>query len=266
MCNNKKAIDRLNKRINEIKSKVTADFIDKEWLQAETEAILDEYMANGGVRPVMEIPKQLDLMERLLVKTHENIERLEIRSRSREEWEEIEQQFIPPEPIEVPEGYRVCACWNCNNVFKRKGKTMYCTPKCTQEQQDANDRIKETGTYLAPKRDNYKPNREENTGKKDRNKQIYTDKIEKYWRQAKRKETGNRAFSSKIYLDKLALKVKLRMGEKTSRYEEKGSKYNAFIQGRSPGIYTVNIKTGLKIYHENGKKHEYIEKDSSIGA
>jgi hypothetical protein len=266
VVNRNNGTDILIKRLNELKSKVTTDFIEKDWLRCEIDELLDEYMTNGGIRPIKEIPKQLDLMERLLVKTHENLERIAIRKRTREDWEEIERQFIPPEPVEVPEGFIVCACWNCNNIFEKRGKAKYCSDECGQEQQDANKRFKQTGTYLRPKRDSYLPNREENAGKKDITRLIYSDNIEKYSRIAKRKETGNRTHSPNRDPEKPTPKTNIRMGERPSRNIERQRKYESFIRGQAPGIFTINIKTGLKVYHENGKKHEYSEESSSIGA
>lgn len=264
MNGRKTAIDRVRHRLKDLQKKVRAQFTDKEWIKSETESILDEYMLSGGIRPTIEIRKELEQIGSLFVKTHENIERSDIRTRTREEWVEIERQFIPPEPVEIPEGYRVCACWNCNNLFKRKGKTMYCSPKCTQEQMNANGRLRDTGTYLAPKKDGYKPNREENAGKKDDARLIFSEDIDKYdWRT---KADGNRQHSPRRSPDKPTKKEKLRMGEKLSQSIERQKKYDAFIRGESHGLFTINIKSGLKIYHENGKKHEYSEKDSSIGA
>ncbi|WP_057766094.1 hypothetical protein [Cytobacillus praedii] len=257
---------KLDRQIRKLTKIVDSKFTNKNFLKKKTRRIVNEHMRNDGNKPVIEIPEQLDLMGRLLVKTHENIERQNISRRTRKEWEEEEIEFIPPEPIEIPEDHRVCECWNCKNTFPIRGKKIYCSPECSQEQQDANKRLRKTGTFLCPKRDNYKPNREENTGIKDRQRMTYTDDIEKYRRIAKRKETGNRTHSPNRNPDKPAPKVKLRMGEQASRNIERQKTYEAFIRGQASGIFTVDIKSGLKIFHANGKEHEYSEEDSSIGA
>jgi hypothetical protein len=174
------AILQVKKRLNRLKSKVDAKFTDIDWLKAETDDIIEEYKRNGGYHPINEISKELSLMSMLLAKTHENIERLSITQRSREEWTDVEQQFIPPIPLDIPEGYRVCGCWNCNQIFKRKGKTIYCSKQCRQEQMDANDRLLKTGTYLAPYRDKYRPKRDETPERMRKEKEVHlTDKMKR---------------------------------------------------------------------------------------
>lgn len=172
------AILQVKKRLNRLKSKVDAKFTDIDRLKAETDDIIEEYMRNGSYHPISEIPNQLALMSMLLAKTHENIERLSIKERTREEWEEIELQFIPPIPLDIPEGFKVCGCWNCTRIFKRKGKAKFCSEECTREQMDANKRYKATGTYLAPYRDNYRPKRDETPERMQKNKEVHlTDKM-----------------------------------------------------------------------------------------
>lgn len=168
-----RVILQVKKRLNRIKSKVDAKFTDIDWLKVETDDIIEEYMRNGGYHPISEISKELSLMSTLLAKTHENIERLSITQRSREEWNDIEQQFIPPIPLDIPEDYRVCDCWNCSRIIKRKGKKKYCSDECTREQMDANKRFKETGTYLAPYRDNYRPKRDETAERMRKKKEVH---------------------------------------------------------------------------------------------
>jgi hypothetical protein len=168
-----KKINKVQKRVDALKRKVNADFTDIDWLKTETDDIVEEYMRNGGIRPVKELPNELELMAMLLAKTHENIERLTITERSREEWEELERKTVPPIPLDIPEGYKVCGCWNCNRLFKRKGKTKYCSDECTQEQMDANKRFKQTGTYLAPYRDDYRPKRDETAERMRKLKEVH---------------------------------------------------------------------------------------------
>ncbi|WP_342540973.1 hypothetical protein MHI39_07260 [Heyndrickxia sp. FSL K6-6286] len=257
---------KVKEQVRKLTEVVDSKFTNKNWLKTKTRRIINEYLRNGGVRPVSEIPKELDLMQRLLVKTHENIERQKAKNRTREEWAEIELEYIPPDPSYVPEGYRVCECWNCSNTFPQNGKQKYCSNECAQEQLDARKRLIKTGTYLAPKRDNYIPNREENTGIKDKHRLIYTDDLEKYFRYVERRKDGNRPYSPNRNPDKPAKRIKVKYGETGSRDEERRERYEAFKRGETPGVFTVNIKTGLKIYHTNGKKHEYSGKGSSIGA
>jgi hypothetical protein len=163
----------VKKRVDALKGKVNAEFTDIEWLKTETDDIIEEYMRDGGIRPVKEIPIELELMAKLLAKTHENIERLAITQRSREEWADLEIKLAPAIPLDIPEGYKVCGCWNCNRLFKRKGKTKYCSDKCTQEQMDANKRFKQTGTYLAPYRDDYRPKRDETAERMRKLKEVH---------------------------------------------------------------------------------------------
>ncbi|MBT2700652.1 hypothetical protein J7E79_25275 [Bacillus sp. ISL-40] len=171
---------QVKKRLNRIKVKVNAKFSDIDWLMAETDDIIEEFMRNGGYHPIMEIPNQLSLMSALLAKTHENIERMNISQRSREEWAEIELQFIPSKPLDIPDCYKVCGCWNCNQLFKRRGKTKYCSEKCRQEQMDANDRFEKTGTYLALYRDKYRPKRDETAERMRKEKEVHlTEKMAK---------------------------------------------------------------------------------------
>ncbi|MGG3694333.1 hypothetical protein [Heyndrickxia ginsengihumi] len=261
----REARTKLRRKVRELARVVDANFTEKNLLIVKTRQIINEYMKNGGERPVLEISKELELMQRLLVKTQENIEREQIYRRTREEWTKIEQRYIPPDPKEVPEGYQICACWNCNNIFERVGKKKYCSSKCAQEQMDANKRLKATGTFLAPKRDDYMPNREENAGNKDNKRLVYTDNIDKYYLKSERQKTGNRPYSPKRSPDK-PNRVRVKFGDKESIDKEKQRRYEGFIRGELPGVFTVNIKTGIKIYHTNGKKHEVSEEDSSIGA
>jgi hypothetical protein len=167
------AILQVKKRLNRLKSKVDTKFIDIDWLKVETDDIIEEYMLNGGYHPISEISHELSLMSMLLAKTHENKERLSITQRTREEWTNLEQQFIPPIPLDIPAGYKVCGCWNCNQIFKRKGKKKYCSDECTREQMDANKRLKDTGTYLAPYRDNYRPKRDETAERMRKKKEVH---------------------------------------------------------------------------------------------
>lgn len=174
------AVLQVKKRLHSLKGKVDAKFTDIDWLKAETDDIIEEYMRNGGYHPVTEISKELSLMSTLLAKTHENIERLSITLRSREEWADIEQQFIPPIPLDLPDGYKACGCWNCNRIFKRQGKRKYCSEDCRQEQMDANDRLEKTGTYMAPYRDKYRSKRDETPERMRKEKEVHlTDKMAK---------------------------------------------------------------------------------------
>ncbi|WP_223592767.1 hypothetical protein [Neobacillus bataviensis] len=180
MDKNEGAILQVKKRLNRIKIKIDAKFTDINWLKEETDDIIEEYIRIGGYHPISEIPRELSLMSMLLAKTHENIERLNITRRSREEWDEIEQQFIPPIPLDIPEGFKVCGCWNCNRLFKLQGKNKYCSDTCRQEQEDAKKRFKKTGTYLAPYRDKYRPKRDETPERIRKEKEIHlTEKMSK---------------------------------------------------------------------------------------
>ncbi|MEH6940921.1 hypothetical protein [Bacillus sp. JJ722] len=266
MCKND-AKGRVKQKVSKLSKLVSATFTDKDYLINQTKVIfIKGYLADGGERPQLELQEELALASDLHVKTHENIERQQIRIRSREEWEEIEKTFIPPIPNHVPDNHRVCACWNCNNVFKKSGKKKYCSSDCTREQMDANSRFVATGTYLAPKRDGYLPNREENTGVKDKKRVVYTEDIEKAQIYGMRRKDGNRTFSPKRNPDKPASKVPLKLGIRDSCNQERQQTYEAFKKGKHPGTFTINIKTGLKIYHTNEKKHEYSEEGSSVGA
>lgn len=172
------AILQVKKRLNRIKSKVNAKFTDIDWLMAETDDIIEDYMRNGGYHPITEIPNQLSLMSTLLAKTHENIERLNISQRSREEWADLERRFIPPIPLDILDGYAVCGCWNCSRTFKRQGKRKFCSDDCRQEQQDAKERFAKTGTYLAPYRDKYRPKRDETPERMRKDKEVHlTDEM-----------------------------------------------------------------------------------------
>lgn len=171
---------KLKKRLDGIKRIVNATFTDLDWLKVETDVMLEEYMSNGGLHPIKEIPNELSLMAALLAKTHENIERTRIKTRSRDEWEELECQFVPPIPLDIPEGYKVCSCWNCSRLLKSQGKRKFCSEKCRQEQQDANDRLKKTGTYMAPYRDKYRPKRDETPERQRIEKEVQlTEKMER---------------------------------------------------------------------------------------
>ncbi|MGG3065149.1 hypothetical protein ABEO83_01630 [Bacillus glycinifermentans] len=245
----------LEQKINRWKTEVNSEFMDVARLNREVDAALSAYVQASGKSPLQSEPKLMNLISDLFVKVHENIERLQIKERTREEWEQEERKYIPPMPSEVPEGYRVCACWNCNNVFRRLGKKKYCSDACGQEQRDADKRLKKTGTYLAPKRDGYLLNREENAGKKDEGRLVFTDRIHLY---GKREMDGNRPYSPRRNTE-AKQHGEIKFGQVGGNAEEK-SEYEKFRDGESPGIFTVNIASGLKIYHTNGKKHVYSEK------
>ncbi|MEK5500773.1 hypothetical protein [Bacillus sp. FSL M8-0168] len=106
----------LEQKINRWKTDVNSEFMDVARLNREVDAALSAYVQASGKSPLQSEPKLMNLISDLFVKVHENIERLQIKERTREEWEQEERKYIPPMPSEVPEGYRVCACWNCNNV------------------------------------------------------------------------------------------------------------------------------------------------------
>lgn len=247
----------LEQKINRWKTEVNSEFMDVARLNREVDAALSAYVQASGKSPLQSAPELMKLITDLFVKVHENIERLQVKKRTREEWEQEERKYIPPMPSEVPEGYRVCACWNCNKVFRRLGKKKYCSDACGQEQRDADKRLKRTGTYLAPKRDGYLPNREENAGQKDKVRLVFTDQIELY---GKRESDGNRPYSPRRDT-KAKQSGDIKFGQVESDGEEK-SEYEKFIDGESPGIFSVNIASSLKIYHSNGKKHEYSERDT----
>jgi hypothetical protein len=173
------AINQLRKRLRELSKKVTADFSEVDGLKSEIDDIIEEYMFIGGNQPVKEIGKELELMGRLLNKAYETAQRSKEKQRSREEWAELERQFIPPEPSFVPEGYAVCGCWRCNNLFAKKGKQKYCSEECAQEQRDAQKRFKRTGTYLRPYADGYREKRMESIERMAKVKEVsLTEKLE----------------------------------------------------------------------------------------
>ncbi|MFW2107721.1 hypothetical protein M8C22_06355 [Bacillus spizizenii] len=249
--------EELKHEINRWKTEVNSEFMDAARLNCEVDAALSAYVQASGKSPLQSEPKLMNLISDLLVKVHENIERLQIKERTREEWEREEEKYIPPMPSEVPAEYRVCACWNCNNVFQRLGKKKYCSDACGQEQRDADKRLKRTGTYLAPKRDGYLLNREENAGKKDEGRLVFTDRIHLY---GKRELEGNRPYSPRRNTE-AKQHGEIKFGQVGGSGEEK-SEYERFRDGESPGIFTVDIASGLKIYHTSGKKHEYSERDT----
>lgn len=166
---------KVKKRLEALKKIVTATYTDIDWLKLETDDIIEEYMRNGGIKPIKEIPEELSLMAMLLAKTHENIERSSIKERSRDEWEQLEAKHVAPVPLDIPKGFKVCSCWNCNHIFQSKGKMKYCSDKCRQEQLDANKRFKATGTYLAPYRDDYRPKRDETAERMRKRKEIHQE-------------------------------------------------------------------------------------------
>ena len=74
---------KLDRQIRKLTKIVDSKFTNKNFLKKKTRRIVNEHMRNDGNKPVIEIPEQLDLMGRLLVKTHENIERQNISRRTR---------------------------------------------------------------------------------------------------------------------------------------------------------------------------------------
>ena len=178
MNNQKEAVARVRIRLAKLTKKVDTKFTDIDWLKCEVNDIIEEYMFLGGEKPVQEVGRELDLMGLLLYKTLENVDRAKEKVRTREEWAELEREYIPPAPAFVPEGYAVCACWRCNNIFKKRGKRKYCSEECAQEQQDANKRLKKTGTYLRPYADGYREKRQESIERMAKVKEVYiTDKL-----------------------------------------------------------------------------------------
>jgi hypothetical protein len=178
MNDRKEAIACIRIRLTELTKKVDTKFTDIDSLKCEVNDIIEEYMFLGGEKPVQEVGLELELMGRLLHKTLENVDRAKEKTRTREEWEELEREHIPPAPSFVPKGYAVCACWRCNNIFEKRGKRKYCSEECSQEQRDANKRLKKTGTYLRPYADGYREKRQESTERMAKVKEVYiTDKL-----------------------------------------------------------------------------------------
>lgn len=85
----------------------------------------------------------------------ENGERAEAKAaaftRTREEWEELERDYIgfPPPVDEDEDEPTYCACWNCHNARRRR--SVYCSERCRNEQKTAELRFRTTGTYLPRK-------------------------------------------------------------------------------------------------------------------
>jgi hypothetical protein len=90
----------------------------------------------------------------------ENIKREEEKrrngERTREEWEEIERNYVKIVAGDVPTvtnpNYAVCSCWKCNTVFYLKHKRKrYCSTRCANEQKVAIARLRKHGTRLPVK-------------------------------------------------------------------------------------------------------------------
>lgn len=90
----------------------------------------------------------------------ENIQREEEKRRNgerkREEWEEIERNYVKMVTGDIPTvtnpNYTVCSCWKCNTVFYLKHRRKkYCSERCANEQKVAVARLRKHGTLLPVK-------------------------------------------------------------------------------------------------------------------
>ncbi|GED14419.1 hypothetical protein [Aneurinibacillus migulanus] len=90
----------------------------------------------------------------------ENIQREEEKrrngKRTREEWEEIERNYVKMVTGDIPTvtnpNYTVCSCWKCNTVFYLKHRRKkYCSERCANEQKVAVARLHKHGTLLPVK-------------------------------------------------------------------------------------------------------------------
>lgn len=85
----------------------------------------------------------------------ENGERAEAKeaafTRTREEWAELERDYIgfPPTVHEDEDEPEYCAAWNCHS--SRRRRSIYCCERCRNEQKAAELRFEATGTYLPRK-------------------------------------------------------------------------------------------------------------------
>lgn len=173
-----------NLNVNQLRMKHRrANKTDVEQLRRDTE----EYLAaNYAIPQEKKIKtgedKNLEILADVWEFVAENIEREAWKSYTREQWEELERQYVEKTDYTEPDlfddiltryendeitadearaeaaRYRKCQYRFCENVFipSRKDK-WYCSVDCRKREWEAKDRFEKTGTYLPPEA--YKPNR-----------------------------------------------------------------------------------------------------------
>ena len=170
---------------------------DVESLREDTEDFLSEYEPSDSIKYGEDY--ELEILSDVWAFVAENIEREEWKSYTREDWEELERNYVERATYTKPDlfddiltqyengeltgdeamikanEYQECEYRFCLNVFKKKRKDQkYCpASNCRALEYKARERFKETGTYLPPHV--YKDNRYDTDEKNYENNEIAFD-------------------------------------------------------------------------------------------
>lgn len=173
--------------------------VDVVKLRKDTEAYLTKYYKPKEYKPDEPIKqgedRELEILSEIWAFVAENIEREAWKSYTREEWAELERQYVEKSDyteqdltddilIKFERGlftaeeahsyfrrYRACNYRFCENVFKPNRKDQrYCTADCRKREANAKGRYKQTGTYLPSHV--YKDNRDDTVERNYKGKEI----------------------------------------------------------------------------------------------
>lgn len=158
------------------------------------QTLSDESMATREVK--FGEDETLEIIADIWAFVHENMEREEWKSYTREEWQELERNYVERANYTEPDlfddiltayengmitadearakakEYRKCRYRFCENVFKYKRSNQYYCPEfdCRKREANAKIRFENTGTYLPPHV--YKENRDDTDKENYESKEI----------------------------------------------------------------------------------------------
>jgi hypothetical protein len=119
------------------------DPLDDEFLKKAQDGLIKGYVFIGQ-------RDSIEYFTRAIDKAHENRERQReeerIKTRTRAEWEALEQELIGYKPRFTDDGRPICAHWRCKQPAADKSK--YCSVKCRDLQKEANRNLRKYGTYM----------------------------------------------------------------------------------------------------------------------
>lgn len=169
--------------INQLRMKhQRAGKTDVERLRTDTDACLSDYKPSDAIKYGED--RELEILGDVWAFVAENIEREAWKSYTREEWAELEREYVEKAEYTEPDlfddiltkyerglftaeeaqayakRYRRCDYRFCLNVYKPRRKDQrYCSTDCRKREANAKIRFEKTGTYLPPHV--YKENRDD---------------------------------------------------------------------------------------------------------
>lgn len=155
---------QLRRVIARLKKRTNSKYTNVEAVKRSVNRGINGYKAVTGRHPK---PFDLYRLALILDYVYENSQRENVRAlrsdRSREEWAELEAEYIGnPPPIDTDSKF--CAAWDCFNKLPKKSRRKYCPgDRCANEQKAAKKRLKDHGTLLPVKA--YAPKRAETVDK-----------------------------------------------------------------------------------------------------